>query len=290
LLGEADYRDLVRQAGQLFVWEGKPGPTAEVEARLRSRAGVAGEVLGADDIRQLVPELSRDFAHGVLVPGNGHTANPARAVRTLGEKLRAEGGEILAERVMKLIPRAGGGFTVMTNVANHGATDVVVAGGAWSMQLLAPLGVKNIPLETERGYHAFLPEPSIAPRLPVCNKSRGFFITPMEHGLRVAGTVEFAGLDAAPDERRAEILLEHAKRMLPGLQGGKPSIWMGMRPSLPDSLPVLGPVKSRPGLWLAFGHGHFGITGGPPSGRLVASMITGQKPNIDPTPYSAERF
>ena len=190
---------------------------------------------------------------------------------------------------MKLIPRETGGYTVMTNVANRNADTVVVAAGAWSAQLLAPLGVK-VPLETERGYHAMLFSPSMQPPIPLGNKSRAFFITPMEDGLRVAGTVEIGGLDAPPNEQRAKVLADHARRMFPGLQASDVRYWMGFRPSTPDSLPILGPVAGRPGLHTAFGHGHFGMSGGPPSGRLLARMITGQTPGIDPAPYAAQRF
>jgi len=112
----------------------------------------------------------------------------------------------------------------------------------------------------------------------------------MEHGLRAAGTIEFAGLHAPPDERRATILVEHAKRIFPGLECGQPSYWMGHRPSTPDSLPVLGDVSGYPGLFLAFGHGHFGMTGGPPSAKLVTRLINGEAPGFDPAPYSVRRF
>ena len=128
------------------------------------------------------------------------------------------------------------------------------------------------------------------PRYTLSYKSRGFGITPMEEGLRCAGTVEIGGLDAPPDERRALILAEHARRLFPGLTHGEPRLWMGFRPSTPDSLPILGPVPARPGLFLALGHGHFGMTGGPPSGKLVASLVTGAAPAIDPKPYSITRF
>jgi glycine/D-amino acid oxidase-like deaminating enzyme len=112
----------------------------------------------------------------------------------------------------------------------------------------------------------------------------------MEGGLRAAGTVEIAGLEAPPDETRARILAEHARTLLPGLTHGEPRLWMGFRPSFPDTLPALGPVAARPGLHLAFGHGHYGMTAGPPSGRLVAALVTGRTPPIDPKPYSSARF
>jgi D-amino-acid dehydrogenase len=190
---------------------------------------------------------------------------------------------------MKLIPREGVGWLVMTNTANRTADRVVIAAGAWSATLLAPLGIR-VPLETERGYHAMLFSPSVTPPIPISSKSRAFFMTPMEDGLRVAGTVEIAGLDAPPDERRAKVLVEHARRLFPALQADEVRLWMGFRPSTPDSLPILGPASGRAGLYLAFGHGHFGMSGGPPSGRLLARLITGQTVGIDPTPYDAGRF
>jgi D-amino-acid dehydrogenase len=155
--------------------------------------------------------------------------------------------------------------------------------------LLDPLGIK-VPLETERGYHAMLFDPEVRLSLPISNKTRAFGVTPMEDGLRVAGTVEIAGLDAPPNEARAKILVGHAKRMFPALTGEQVRYWMGFRPSTPDSLPILGPALGRGGLHFVFGHGHFGMTGGPPSGRLVAQLITGQTPGIDPVPYAAQRF
>lgn len=290
LLGAELYGGLIRPAGQVQVWEGDADTAnAQVERQVRERHGIKAEALTQDDLRQMFPGIAREVTRGLLVPGNGYTVSPQRSVRTLGELFRQEGGALINERAMKLIPRDGGGWMVMTNTANRSADHVVVATGAWSRQLLDPLGVK-VALETERGYHAMIFDPEVTPALPISNKTRAFGVTPMEDGLRVAGTVEIAGLDAPPNEERAKILVGHAKRMFPGLSGEKVRYWMGFRPSTPDSLPILGPVANRPGLHLLFGHGHFGMTGGPPSGRLVARMITGEAPGLDPAPYAATRF
>lgn len=290
LLGEEAYRDLIRETGQVQVWEGDAvSPSAAVEADLRERHGIKAEALGADELRQIFPGLARSVTRGLLVPGNGHTVNPARLVQTLAALFQAEGGTILPERAEGLIPTKGGAWLVMSNHANHRATQVLVAGGAWSGRLLEPLGIR-LPLEAERGYHAHLFDPSVTPRLPIMNKTVGFGLTPMEDGLRAAGTVEFAGLEAAPDERRAMRLAENAKRLFPDLAHTEARFWLGRRPSFPDSLPVLGGVASRPGLFLCFGHGHFGMTAGPPSGRIVACMMQSIRPEIDPAPYSAARF
>ena len=290
LLGPSLYGDLIRPMGQVQVWEGD-GETAnsDVERQVRERHGIKSEPLSADDLRQMFPGISREVTRGLLVPGNGHTVSPQRSVGTLGELFRKEGGVLINERAMKLIPREAGGWMVMTNLANRSSDHVVVAMGAWSRQLLDPLGIK-VALETERGYHAMLFDPEVMPALPISNKTRAFGVTPMEDGLRVAGTVEIAGLQAPPNEERAKVLVQHAKRMFPALRAEKVRYWMGFRPSTPDSLPILGPSAGRPGLHFVFGHGHFGMTGGPPSGRLVARLITGQAPGLDPAPYAAQLF
>jgi len=290
LLGPALYGELIRPLGQVQVWEGDTETTnSGVERQVRERHGIRSEALTADDLRQMFPGISRAVTRGLLVPGNGHTVSPQRSVGTLGELFRQAGGSLINERAMKLIPRDGGGWMVMTNLANRSTEHVVVAAGAWSRQLLDPLGIK-VALETERGYHAMLFDPEVMPALPISNKTRAFGVTPMEDGLRVAGTVEIAGLQAPPNEERAKILVQHAKRMFPALSGAKVRYWMGFRPSTPDSLPILGPAAAKPGLHFVFGHGHFGMTGGPPSGRLVARLITGQAPGLDPAPYAAQRF
>jgi D-amino-acid dehydrogenase len=290
LLGEQRYYDLIRPIGQVHVWETETEtPAALLERTLRERQGIRSERLSADDLRQMFPGISPKVKRGMLIPGNGFTVNPQRLVQTLGELLVQAGGELVNERVYKLIPRDGGGYTVMTNISWRPASQVVVAAGAWSRQLLDPLGVK-VPLETERGYHAMLPSPGISLKLPISNKSRAFGVTPMEHGLRVAGTVEIAGLHAPPNEERAKVLIEHIRGMFPEVDTREHRFWMGFRPSTPDSLPILGAAPGRPGIFLALGHGHFGMTGGPPSGRIVSRLMTGKAPEVDVAAYAATRF
>jgi D-amino-acid dehydrogenase len=290
LLGPNRYRDLVRPLGQVHVWETEQESAgAALDRNLRERQGIRTERLTADDLRQLFPGISRSVKRGLLIPGNGFTVNPQRLVQSLAELLTDAGGTIISERVMKIIPREGGGYNVMTNTGWHASKEVVVAAGAWSPKLLDPLGIR-LPLETERGYHAMLTSPGIELKMPVSNKSRAFGVTPMEHGLRVAGTVEFAGLEAPPNETRARILLEHVKGMFPDVDTTQHRLWMGFRPSTPDSLPILGEMPGRKGLFLAMGHGHFGMTGGPPSGKIVSQLITGATPGIDVAPYAPSRF
>ena len=289
MLGETLYRDLIRPSGQVHVWEGDDAsPTEQIEQQIRERHGIAAQALNADELRQMFPGIARDITRGLFVPGNGFTVSPQRLVHSVAELFRSAGGDIVTERVMKLIPREGG-YRAMTNLANRDADLVVVAAGAWSARLLAPLGI-SVPLETERGYHAMLFSPTVQPPMPISSKKHAFFMTPMEDGLRIAGTVELAGLEAPPDERRAKILVERARRLFPTLEAGETRYWMGFRPSTPDSMPILGPVPGHASLYCAFGHGHYGMSGGPPSGRLLTRMILGEAPGIDPAPYSMRRF
>lgn len=282
LLGPELYHELIRPAGQVHVWEGgDDSSNAQLERQVRDRHAIRMEALAADDLHQMFPGIAREVTRGMLIPGNGYTVSPQRSVRTLSELFCHEGGQLINERVMNLMPAEGGSWLVLTNIANRSARHVVVAAGAWSRRLLEPLGIR-VTLETERGYHAMLFDPEVMPTLPNSNKTRAFGVTPMEDGLRVAGTVEIAGLDAPPNEQRAKILVQHARGMFPALTGAKVRYWMGFRPSTPDSLPILGPAPKRPDLHFALGHGHFGMTGGPPSGRLVARMIAGERTGINP--------
>jgi D-amino-acid dehydrogenase len=243
-------------------------------------------------LRRPAADVSRHLAgvrRGVLVPGNGYTVSPQRIVQTLHRLFLEAGGRLVPENVMKILPREGSAYDVMTNVGFHRAQRIVIAAGARSVRLLEPLGIR-VPLEAERGYHVMLPTPNVSLTTTISNKSRSFGVTPMEHGLRVAGTVEIAGLEAAPDERRAKALLANVRTMFPEVNTDGHRFWMGFRPSTPDSLPMLGEATGRPGLFLAVGHGHFGMTGGPPSGRLISQLINGKPTAIDATAYAPQRF
>jgi glycine/D-amino acid oxidase-like deaminating enzyme len=289
LLGEARFGELIREVGQVRVWEGESMGARKFEVDLCRRHGIEVQELDNQALREMYPEIAPDVTEGLLLPGNAFTVSPSRLVRTLGELLVEAGGRIVSQRVAKILPQGGAGFLLMTNEESRVAERVIVAAGAWSMRLLKPLGL-SLPLETERGYHAMMPSPNIELKRPLSVKNRGFGLTPMETGWCAAGTVEIAGLDAPPNERRAMILAQHAKRLFPSLRTGEPTYWMGFRPSTPDSLPILGEAPGIPGLYLAFGHGHFGLTGGTPSARLVSQLVTGAKPAIDPTPYASARF
>jgi D-amino-acid dehydrogenase len=147
-----------------------------------------------------------------------------------------------------------------------------------------------VPLEYERGYHVTLAEPGIEMPLPLIVGDVRFAITPLRIGLRLAGTIEFGGLRAPANPRRQEMLLRHAKACLPGLRTEQASRWMGFRPSLPDSLPVIGRSPDHRNVYFAFGHGHLGVTMAAVTGRIIADLAAERPPPIDVTPFRIDRF
>jgi D-amino-acid dehydrogenase len=147
-----------------------------------------------------------------------------------------------------------------------------------------------VPLEAERGYHITLANPGVETRRPISFADRKFMATPMEMGLRLAGTVEFAGIESEPNWRRAEVLVEHARKVFPGLDASQGSRWRGQRPATPDSVPVISRSPHLARVFYAFGHGHLGLTGGAITGRHIADLVTGRPAAIDMTPYRVDRF
>lgn len=290
LLAEAKAEDLVRRQGQLYIYETEAAYHADAFGwELRRRHGAKIEVLPAGQIRELEPGLAPFFTKGILSPEHGHCIDPFGLVQALADSFRKNGGTILAERVLDVDMDADRPRALVTALGRHPVDKVVVAAGAWSHQLARIFGHK-VPLESQRGYHAMLSSPSVTPRTTVMWAERKFIATPMRMGLRFAGTVELAGLDAPPDYKRANTLLEFGKRMFPGLTGSDVSRWMGHRPCLPDSVPVIGPSPKVKNVFFAFGHGHLGLSCASTTGRLIAELVTGAKPFIDPAPYRIDRF
>lgn len=210
-------------------------------------------------------------------------------MRELARCFREGGGEIKRGRVLQLKAEADGRTDVLLENKTFSARRVIVATGAWSKPLLRQLGYR-VPLDTERGYHLMLPEPGVGLTRPMTSFERSFVMTPMEEGLRLAGTVELAGLKAEPDYRRADILFEHAQAILPGLRLGEAKRWMGFRPTLPDSLPVIGRAPRQRNIYFAFGHQHLGLTQAAVTAEIVGDLIAGREPEVDVRPLAVDRF
>ena len=294
LVREAGAESFVRRNGILVVYRSEAGWTADERAwDLRRRNGVTWEELSADEIRQFDPSLARDLVRAKLVQGNGHTVDPGGLVEALARAFQSDGGRIMTRRATGFSLDGGRLRGVQTADGDVTADAAIVAAGAYSKPLAASLG-DRVPLESERGYHLMIRDPEAMPRVPTTDSDYKFVATPMAGGLRLAGTVEFAGLDAAPNWRRSDILLERAAHLCPALsssyQPERVSKWMGHRPSLPDSLPVFGPSTRSPDVIYAFGHGHVGMTAAPYSGRIIADLVSGRPSPIDLSPFRPDRF
>lgn len=294
LARDAGADHLVARNGILIAYRSQRSWDADAVAwDIRRRNGTHWEELNADELRQFDPNLSRDFTRGKLVPGNGHCLDPGGLVAALANGAQANGATFLRRRATGFSFNGAAFKGVQTPEGDVAADSAVIATGAHSKPLAAMLGDK-VPLETERGYHAMLRTPEIIPRVPTTDSEGKFVATPMADGVRFAGTVELAGLDAEPDWRRARILLQQASKLYPGLAQTYPedryTVWMGHRPSLPDSLPVLGPSSRSRDVLYAFGHGHVGMTGGPYTGKVIADIVAGRPAPIDLSPFSAARF
>jgi glycine/D-amino acid oxidase-like deaminating enzyme len=292
ILAEEGAQELIRETGQLYLYRDRDHYQKDAGGwALRQQHGMRIEVLeSAEAIRALEPDIRGDYRLGLFIPEQGSCINPLRHAQVVARGVERMGGAIRQEGVEALVTEDGAVTGVRTPTESIAADRVVLAAGAWSARLLAPLGIK-VPLETQRGYHVMLPDAGIALQRPVVPADRKAFLSPMEEGLRIAGTVEFGGLEAPPTPRRAALLLEDLRKVFPQArtEGAQP-FWMGHRPCLPDSLPVVGPVARWPGLWCAFGHGHLGLTGSAPTGARLARAMLGPAPNSDLAPFSVERF
>jgi glycine/D-amino acid oxidase-like deaminating enzyme len=291
LIKDAGAPDIIKQTGSLSVSRHEGGTTADALSNaLRAEAGIPSEPLGPDEIRQLVPGLAPEFKSGLFFPATAQSINSFRLVQVLAETLVRNGGTIRRGTVTGFEHGMDGPRALRTDGGDLPCERLVIAAGAYSHRLAAQLGTR-VPLEAERGYHVMLPKPGVTmPRLPVLDYDHSFYATPMENGLRFAGTAEFAGIDAPPDYRRAKILLQHGKAMFPGLDASGATEWMGRRPSLPDNLPVIDRSPRFSSVYYAFGHSHFGLMGAAVTGKLIAELASDATSSIDLAPYCVTRF
>jgi len=260
------------------------------EWTIRREHGADFEVLDRAVLHEAEPDLAPHYVKGVRIRDQGRTLNPGRLIRAYVERVVANGGVLLRAEATDIETSAGRVSAVRTGDGGTVEGDAfVLSAGAFSRRLTDRLGLE-LPLDTERGYHVTCPEPGITVAHTVMEADGKFVANPMAMGVRFAGMVEMAGVDAPANPRRADVIRRLAKRMYPKLRLEGATQWMGRRPSMPDGLPVIGPSPRHENLWLAFGHGHTGMVAGPMTGRIVAGMITGPMPNIDVTPFRADRF
>jgi D-amino-acid dehydrogenase len=285
---------LIARTGHLYAFRDRAAFEAEpLGWRLRHEAGVRWIALSAEELHQREPALSRDYTFAVLLEDAAHVTDPGAYVAALAAAAREAGALHRRARATGFDVKGGRLAAVLTDQGRVAADRAVVAAGVRGKALAAALG-DHVPIESERGYHIVIPAPAANVRTPVMVADAKTPLTPTEGGLRVAGQVELATIEAEPDWRRAEILLDLAKRMLPGLPRDLPfegvQRWMGHRPSVADALPVIGPASGCRDVIHAFGHGHVGLAASARTAALVADLIAERPPGIDPSPYAVSRF
>ncbi|MCC1480799.1 NAD(P)/FAD-dependent oxidoreductase [Roseibaca sp. Y0-43] len=281
LAAEIGAREQLKAHGSIYLYE---TPKQAVDLAPRRSLGVTVEALSGAELGQLEPAL-RGHAGGAFFPNTQTVNDPATLLRAL----RAAVAEVprIAARVERL-ERGAQGITLSGPGLSLRAGRVVLAAGAWSKQLAALAG-DRVPLDTERGYHLEYDLPKTPLTRQTSPVARGWYFCPMQGRLRVAGTVELGGLTAPPAPHRWAVMERGARAILPDLPAPSRR-WMGFRPSIPDSRPVIGPSRQGADVIHAYGHGHLGLTLAPVTAQLVLDLIEGRAPMLDPAPYRVDRF
>jgi D-amino-acid dehydrogenase len=281
---------LLREGGSMKVYGSEASFAKTSDARrLMDANNVPYELLTAEAVRDLEPNLAPIFERGMIQHDSLYVSDPQRMNQGMVDLLVARGGSYRQFDARSL--DFSDERIILRNMDEAiSADNVIIAAGAWSEPLARQAG-NRLPLDTERGYNIMLSARNndLISR-PVMNGDFSFVLTPMESGMRLCCQIEFAGLEAEPDYRHIRQLLPIAKKMLPGIDTEEESVWMGCRPSLPDSLPVLGFAKRNKNVIYAFGHQHLGVTLGPATGLIIADLVSGRNPGIDLAPYRPDRY
>jgi D-amino-acid dehydrogenase len=256
---------------------------------LRKDMGFEWEEWEEARLRSLDPELSPQITHAVCLPHHGWITAPGPYVAALAGHFEANGGNFLQREVLDIDGAERGGEVHLEGGERLSAAKIVLAAGVWSGKFAGDLGHKPM-LEAERGYHVLLKSPSHKPPVPYMIAAGKFVMTPMESGLRLAGVVEFGGIDAPPSEAPIRFLKDQLSKVYPDLKWEGEDTWMGRRPSTTDSLPHIGPSPKHRDIIFAFGGQHIGLTMGPKVGRLVSDLAEDRPINMDMSAFRVDRF
>jgi D-amino-acid dehydrogenase len=290
LIAEAGAERLLRKEGWIKLYRTDAALAATAREReLAQKYGLRSRVLDVAATQALEPALAPVFRQAVHWPDAASITNPLALTRAYAARFSALGGIVLDGDVRSL-DRDGSTWRIGTQQGTLEAGEVVIALGPWAPDLLKPLGI-DLPLAVKRGYHRhFRPRGNAGLTRPVVDTEVGYCVAPMEQGLRLTTGAEFADRDAPPTPDQFERLMPAANALFPLGEPVEAAPWMGSRPCFADSKPVIGRAPGHRGLWLAYGHAHWGLTLGPVTGRLLAEMMTGATPFCDPAPYGMERF
>ncbi len=281
---------LMQSRGAIYLYETEAGlAAAQAEREMREHAGFKVEAVTRDEIGQLEPNLAKDHVGGFYYPDSHNYTNPQASVGALAQRFAADGGDIVTADISSIARAADGALELRTCDTTLRCRQMVLAAGAFSRNLFGGL-VEHLPLETERGFHVVFEGREDLVSRPVGHAAGGFYMTPMEGGLRAAGTVELGRLKHDIRDANIRQIMTHARRLLPQLPKEPDEKWVGHRPTMPDSLPVIGRSQRTPEIIFAFGHQHVGMTLGGITGKLVAEIVDGAEPSVDLEPFAPGRF
>ncbi|OCK61588.1 FAD-dependent oxidoreductase [Bradyrhizobium sp. LMTR 3] len=278
----------IRETGWLRAWRSDAVLAAKQEQAMLAEYGIASEWLDRQAISALEPDIVPVYKVGLLHTQTASVDSPGEVVKAYARMFANAGGQVRRADIKAILP-GGDGWRVVLADGEISARHVVAALGPWSADMLRPLGYR-VPLACERGYHReFKPNPARALRRPIYDIDGGFIMTPMEQGIRVTSGVELSDRDAPASFAQLDQIVPLARGVVE-FGDAVGDAWRGSRPTLPDSLPIIGPAPRHAGLWLAFGNQHIGFTTGPATGAAIAAMIGGAPPPYDVAPFAPNRY
>ena len=257
--------------------------------KLRQKHGLPFEVVNGNEFSNFDPFYKDLFDVIVKCKNHGKINDPGLYVKTLCDHFLSQGGELIISKVNDISSKNLNDVIVKIESDSLIANKIIVATGAWSKKILKKFKIK-MPLESERGYHVEYVEPNFYPKVPMMLTSKKFVITPMDGRIRVAGLVEFAGLKTLKRKPPLNLLKNKIKDLFPNLKCKEKIEWLGHRPALVDSLPMLGYLDKNKQILVAFGHQHLGLTAGAKTGRIVSDLIIGNDIKLKISNYRPNRF
>ncbi len=294
LVEDAGAQDLINdKGGLLFTFESEEAFEGSRYAfDIRRRNGVELNLLTGNEAREMEPAITDKITRAYHCPVLSHTYNPGNLVKRFAQLFVERGGTLLRRDVQGFDIGSDGVRSLKTNMVEISADGIVIAAGVWSRPLAKMLGT-NVPLEAERGYHTMYHGSGVRLNSSVLSVDRYISATPMDYGVRIGGTAEFAPPDSPPNQRAADMVRRLGEHLVPGLktdQGDHITQWVGSRPSHPDSKAAIGPSPKQRNVWFAFGHDHLGLTMGPITGKLISEIVAGKPASVDLAPFRPNRF
>ncbi len=288
IFNEVDVSKIIVHKEPIYLYESKElFEKNQYAFSLRKKYNIHFDVVNKEEIAKMEPSLAPIYYKGMILKGESFTKSPLQITLKIFNDFINNGGHFVLSKIDSII-RKGDSLFLKYKKQEYQFDKIVVAAGAWSNFLAKTIG-DNFPLDTERGYHVTFENNNNLLTHPVGWAKTGFYMTPMEDGIRAAGTVEIAGLKKPMNNNILAMIETTARSILPKL-GKVKSQWMGFRPTLPDSLPVIGESRKCKNVYYAFGHQHLGLSLAAVTGKVVRSLIENQPTNINIDSLSPYRF